>query len=58
LSAELDTVVAVITIVGGTEILEFETSRDVNVSVTAVLVGVPIVGRDTVVEVWSSVGSS
>ena len=56
LSADLDTVVAVITVIGGAEILEFEPSGDINVSVAAVLVEIPIVGGYAVVKVWSSVG--
>ena len=56
LSAELDTVVGVVTVVGRTEIIELEACWDVNVRVAASLVGVPVVGRDTVVEVRSAVG--
>ena len=57
-ASELDTVVAVVTVVGGTEVLELESSRDVDVGVTLVLVRVPVVGRDTVVEVRSAVRST
>ena len=56
LSAELDTVVGVVAVVGRTEVLEFEACRDVNVRVAASLVRVPVVRRDTVVEVRSAVG--
>ena len=55
LSAELNTIVGVITVVGCTEVLELESCWNVNVRVAASLVRVPVVGRDTVVEVRTSV---
>ena len=58
LSAELDTVVGVVTVVGRTEVIELEACWNVNVRVAASLVGVPVVGRDTVVEVRSAVGGA
>jgi hypothetical protein len=50
----LDTVVAVIAVVGGAEVFELEVGRQVNVSVAVVLVRVPVIGRDAVVEVGVS----
>ena len=58
LSAELDTVVGVVAVVGRTEVLELKACWDVNVRVAASLVGVPVVGRDTVVEVRATVGGA
>ena len=55
LSAELDTIVGIITVVGRTEVLKLESCWNVNVRVAASLVRVPVVGRDTVVEVRASV---
>ena len=52
----MDTVVGVITVVGRAEVVELKAGWDVNVGVAASLVGVPVVGRDAVVEVGSSVG--
>ena len=58
LSAELDSVVGIVAVVGRTEVLELEACWDVNVRVAASLVRVPVVGRDTVVEVRSAVGGA
>ena len=57
-TTDLDTVVAVIAVVGGAEVFEFKVGREVNVCVAVVLVRVPVVGRDAVVEVGVSVGGS
>ena len=56
LTAELDTVVGVVAVIGRAEVVELKAGWDVNVGVAASLVGVPVVGRDAVVEVGSSVG--
>jgi len=58
LAAELDTVVGVVAVVGCSEVIELKSCRDVNVRVAASLVGVPVVGRDAVVEVRSAVGGA
>ena len=58
LAADLDTVVGVVAVVGRSEVVKLEACWDVNVRVAASLVRVPVVGRDTVVEVWTTVGGA
>ncbi len=51
----MDTVLGIRTVVFGTEVIEYKVVRHIDVSVTSGLVAVPVVGRDTVVSVWSTV---
>ena len=58
LSVELDTIVAVIAVIGRSEVFEFESCWNVDVCVAASLVGVPPVGGHTVEEIWRTVGGT
>ena len=51
----MDTVLGIRTVVFGTEVIEYKVVRHIDVSVTSGLVAVPVVGRDTVVSVWSTI---